>query len=75
MALVVFALSISVFAQGKNPLILIPGIDRLRTSPQGHRRQGLVQTFKSKAEDLRLPLLADPSKMHDDLIATMRFAR
>src|SRR5256885_478184 len=70
MALFILTLTFSLFAQGKNPLILIPGMtgSELRHKDTGDKVW--FKTFKSKAEDLRLPILSDPTKMHDDLIAT-----
>src|SRR5512140_56147 len=69
-ALAVLALSLSLFAQGRNPLILIPGMtgSELRHKDTGDKIW--FKTFKSKSEDLRLPVVADPTKTHDDLIAT-----
>ncbi len=70
LGLFVLALSFSIFAQGKNPIILIPGMtgSELRHKDTGDKVW--FKTFKSKAEDIRLPILADPTRMHDDLIAT-----
>src|SRR5256885_1613215 len=64
------ALSFSLFAQGKNPVIFIPGMtgSELRHKDTGERVW--FKAFKSKKEDLRLPILADPTKLHDDLVAT-----
>lgn len=69
-ALFILALSFALFAQDKNPIILIPGMtgSELRHKDSGDKVW--FKTFKSKAEDIRLPILADPTKMHDDLIAT-----
>lgn len=67
---VVLAMSSSLLAQGKDPLILIPGMtgSELRHKETGDRIW--FKAFKSKSEDLRLPVTADPTKAHDDLIAT-----
>ena len=69
-ALAVLALSLSFFAQDRNPLILIPGMtgSELRHKDTGDKVW--FKTFKSKSEDLRLPVMADPTKTHDNLIAT-----
>ena len=69
-ALLVLALSFSLFAQGKNPLILIPGMTGSELRHKDTSERIWFKAFKSKAEDLRLPVVADPTKMHDDLIAT-----
>jgi pimeloyl-ACP methyl ester carboxylesterase len=70
MTMVVLALSFSLFGQDRNPLILIPGMtgSELRHKDTGDRIW--FKTFKSKSEDLRLPVVADPTQTHDDLIAT-----
>jgi len=69
-ALFILALSFSLFAQAKNPLIFIPGMtgSELRHKDSGNKIW--FKTFKSKSEDIRLPIVADPTKTHDDLIAT-----
>src|SRR5436190_3551029 len=69
-ALLVLALSFSLFAQGKNPLILIPGMTGSELRHKDTSERIWFKAFKSKAEDLRLPVVADPTKTHDDLIAT-----
>src|SRR5436190_7206571 len=68
--LLVLALSCSLFAQGKNPLVLNPGMtgSELRLKENGDKVG--FKAFKSKSEDLRLPVMADPTKMQDGLIAT-----
>lgn len=61
-----FALCIE--AQGKNPVILVPG---LTGSELLHKETGervWFRAIKSKKEDLRLPISADLSKNRDDLI-------
>src|SRR5436190_20743170 len=70
MTLFVLALSFSLFAQDKNPLIFIPGMtgSELRHKDSGDKIW--FKTFKSKSGDIRLPIVADPTKTHDDLIAT-----
>ena len=67
-SILLVALSISYFAQGNNPIILIPG---LSGSELKHKKTGEIVWFKalkSKTEDLRLPISADLAKMHDGLI-------
>ncbi len=65
-----FALSFSLFAQGKNPVILIPGLAGSELRHKDTKEKLWFKTFKSKSEDLRLPIFADPTKSRDDLIAT-----
>ena len=64
------ALSISLFAQGKNPLILIPGLSGSELRTKDTNERVWFKTFRSKSEDLQLPIAADPTKLHDNLIAT-----
>jgi pimeloyl-ACP methyl ester carboxylesterase len=68
--LLVLATGFSLFAQGRNPLILIPG---MTGSELRHKETGdkvWFKAIKSKSEDLRLPVMADPTETHDNLIAT-----
>lgn len=62
--------SLATLAQGKNPLVLIPGLSGSELRHSETNERVWFKTFKSKSEDLRLPLLADPTKMRDKLIAT-----
>ncbi len=65
----VFALSLTILAQGKNPVILIPG---LTGSELRHRVTGekiWLRAVRAKSEDLRLPITADFRRSSDDLIA------
>ena len=64
------ALSFSLFAQGKNPVILIPGLAGSELRHRLTNDKVWFKTFKSKSENLQLPIFADPTKSHDDLIAT-----
>ena len=64
------ALSATLLAQGKNPVILIPGLTGSELRHKVTNEKVWFKTFKSKSEDLRLPLVADPTTAHDDLIAT-----
>ncbi|MBK7392540.1 MAG: hypothetical protein IPI64_04455 [Chloracidobacterium sp.] len=63
-----FVLSVSLFAQDRNPIILIPGLtgSELKHKVTGERIW--FKAFKSKSEDLRLPISTSIDKMHDDLI-------
>ena len=69
-SILLFALSFSLLAQGKNPVILVPGLTGSELRDKTTHDRIWFKTFKSKSEDLRLPILADPSKMHDNLDAT-----
>ena len=63
-----FVLSVSVYAQGRNPIILIPG---LTGSELKHKTTGEKVWFKAlkpKSEDLRLPISTSIDKMQDDLV-------
>jgi pimeloyl-ACP methyl ester carboxylesterase len=61
------ALSVSLIAQGRNPVIVIPGITG---SELINKKPGELIWFKAtkpKSEDLRLPISTDPAQEHDDL--------
>lgn len=62
--------ALSLFAQGKNPVILIPGLSGSELRHSETKERVWFKTFRSKSEDLRLPLQADSTKMRDKLIAT-----
>lgn len=64
------ACAISGFSQGKNPLILIPGLSGSELRDAETKERVWFKTFRSRSEDLRLPLQADSTKMRDRLIAT-----
>ena len=68
--LVLAAASLSLLAQGKNPVILIPGLAGSELRHGSLKEKLWFRTFKSKSEDLRLPIVADPTTSHDALIAT-----
>lgn len=70
MSIVFTALSLSSIAQGKNPVILIPGLTGSELRHKTTQEKVWFKTFKSKAEDLRLPIVADPTAARDDLVAT-----
>ncbi|MFN0277563.1 MAG: lipase/acyltransferase domain-containing protein [Pyrinomonadaceae bacterium] len=65
-----FALSFSLFAQGKNPVIFIPGLAGSELRHKTSNDKIWVKALKSKSEDLRLPIFADPSQALDDLKPT-----
>ncbi len=69
-SILLLALSFTLFAQGKNPVILIPGLTGSELRDKTTRDRVWFKTFKSKSEDLRLPIMADPAAMHDNLEAT-----
>jgi len=69
-SLLLFALSFSLFAQGKAPVILIPGLAGSELRHKTTQERVWFKTFKAKSEDLRLPIVADPTMSHDDLVAT-----
>src|SRR5438552_7337488 len=69
-SILLLALSFSLLAQGKNPLILIPGLTGSELRDRVTHERVWFRTFKPKSDDLRLTILADPSKMHDNLEAT-----
>lgn len=62
--------ALSGFGQGKNPVILIPGLSGSELRHSETKERVWFKTFRSKSEDLRLPLQADSTKMRDKLIAT-----
>jgi pimeloyl-ACP methyl ester carboxylesterase len=64
------ALSFSLFAQGRNPVILVPGLAGSELRHKDSRQRIWFRTFRSRSEDLRLPIGADPTKAHDDIVAT-----
>src|SRR6478609_1281666 len=64
------ALCASVSAQAKNPMILIPGISGSELVHKGSMKKVWFRLTKTNDEDLRLPILADPTKMHDNLVAS-----
>ena len=66
----IFVLSLSLFAQGKNPVILIPGLSGSELKHKITNDRIWFKTIRSKSEDLRLPIVSDPTKTGDDLIAT-----
>ncbi len=62
------ALSVSLFAQGKNPLIFIPGLTGSELIVKTTGEKIWVKALKSDTEDLRLPINKDITKIHDDLV-------
>ncbi len=68
MSVLLVALNLSLFANGKNPVILIPGLAGSELLHEGTLARIWFKITKSKSEDLRLPVNADPTKMHDEAI-------
>lgn len=64
----VAACCISVFAQGKNPIILIPGLTGSELIDKTSGERVWFKAIKSSSEDLRLPVTLDPSKERDNII-------
>ncbi len=62
-----FALCFSVWAQGKAPVILIPGLTGSELIDKQTDERIWIRAFKSKNEDLRLPLNREPEKSADNL--------
>lgn len=63
-----FVLSLSLLAQDRNPVILIPGLTGSELMHKVTGERIWFKTFKSKAEDLRLPISTSIETMHDDLV-------
>ena len=61
-------LSLSLLAQGKNPVILIPGLTGSELKHKDTGERVWYKTFKSKSEDLRLPISNSVVTNHDNLI-------
>ncbi len=68
-SILLLALSFSLFAQGKNPVIFVPGLSGSELRHKVTNERVWFKTFKSKSEDLRLPISADFGKNRDNLIA------
>jgi pimeloyl-ACP methyl ester carboxylesterase len=60
--------SLSLYAQGKNPVIFIPGLSGSELLHKDTGERVWFRAIKSKREDLRLPIYADLSKNRDSLI-------
>src|SRR4051794_24136309 len=66
----VFVLWGNALCQGKNPVILVPGLSGSELRHRLNNDLVWFRAFKSGKEDLRLPLGPDPTKMRDGLTAT-----
>ena len=58
----------SLVAQGKNPLILVPGLSGSELINKKTGEKIWFRAIKSKSEDLRLPLATNIDKVRDDII-------
>lgn len=58
----------SLFAQGKNPLILIPGLSGSELVDKKTGEKIWFRAVKAKSEDLRLPISININKVQDDII-------
>ena len=67
-SVLLFVLSLSLLAQGKNPVILIPGLTGSELKHKDTGERVWFKTFKSKSEDLRLPISNRIVNNHDNLI-------
>ena len=67
-AVFAFLLGFSVFGQDKNPVVFIPGLAGSELRHKDTNERIWFRAFKSKSEDLRLPLSSDIARIHDDLI-------
>ncbi len=66
--IMLLALSFSALAQGKNPVILIPGLSGSELVNKKTGEKVWFRAVKSKSEDLRLPLATNIDKVRDDII-------
>ena len=67
--LLMLALTTSLFAQGKNPLILVPGLTGSELKDKRTGEKVWIRAFKSRSDDIRLPISTDIPAMGDDLVA------
>lgn len=67
-SILLFVLSFSLLAQGKNPVIFIPGLTGSELKVKGTGERVWYKTFKSKSEDLKLPISGNILTNHDNLI-------
>lgn len=67
-AILLFVSSASLFAQGKNPLILIPGLSGSELVDKKTGEKIWFRAVKAKSEDLRLPISTNINRVQDDII-------
>ncbi|MEQ1923439.1 MAG: hypothetical protein ABL952_13115, partial [Pyrinomonadaceae bacterium] len=63
-----FVLSLSIVAQDRNPIILIPGLTGSELKHKVTGEKVWFKALKPKSEDLRLPISASINTMQDDLV-------
>ncbi len=68
--MLLMAASNAFVAQSTNPVIVIPGITGSELVNKNTGKTVWFRISKSKTDDLRLPILADISRMHDSLVPT-----
>src|SRR5690606_15379670 len=56
------------FAQDRNPVIIIPGITGSELTNSKTDETVWLSIARSKVDDIRLPITADPLKSRDDLV-------
>ena len=67
-AILLLVSSASLLAQGKNPLILIPGLSGSELVDKKTGEKIWFRAVKSKSEDLRLPISTDISSAKDNVV-------
>lgn len=68
LSIAVCFLSISVFSQGRNPVILIPGLTGSELRHKDTNERIWFRALKPKSEDIRLPVTANFRESRDDLV-------
>ncbi len=67
-AILLLVSSASLFAQGKNPLILIPGLSGSELVDKKTGEKIWFRAIKAKSEDLRLPLSINIDRVKDNIV-------
>ncbi|MEP6946219.1 MAG: hypothetical protein ABJA02_09905 [Acidobacteriota bacterium] len=67
-AAVALCLAAGIFAQGPNPVIIIPGLTGSQLVNKNNGQTVWFRISKAKPDDLRLPIARDIDKMHDSLV-------
>jgi pimeloyl-ACP methyl ester carboxylesterase len=68
-AIVATLFCVSLFAQSKNPMILVPGLTGSELRDKKTKEKVWIKAFKSdKSDDIRLPISPDIVSMGDDLV-------
>lgn len=68
LALLVAAMGLSLFAQGGNPVIIIPGLTGSELINKQTGKTVWFRISKSKTDDLRLPISTNLARVHDSLV-------